>query len=59
MKDQVYPFVQTLFPEELMLYQDGKAPIHTAKTVQEWFKEHEEEVDHQFYPSPVSWLEDY
>ncbi|GFV06836.1 transposable element Tcb1 transposase [Trichonephila clavipes] len=40
------PICQNSFPGECPLYQDDNAPIHTAKIVQEWFAEHEEEVGH-------------
>lgn len=42
--DQMHSVVQTLFTEGCPLYQDEKAPIHTAKIIQNCFEEHEEEV---------------
>ncbi|GFY22725.1 transposable element Tcb1 transposase [Trichonephila clavipes] len=45
LEDHVHPFVQTVFPEERPLFQDGNAPIHTARYVQEWFGEHDDEVE--------------
>jgi hypothetical protein len=39
---QVHSIIQTLFPNNDR-FQDDTAPIHTAGTVQSWFKEHEDE----------------
>ncbi|GBM19795.1 hypothetical protein AVEN_208664-1 [Araneus ventricosus] len=42
--DQVHPMVQTLFPNGVGVFQDDKAPVHTAHIVQDWFSEHEDEL---------------
>ncbi|GBM56079.1 hypothetical protein AVEN_123218-1 [Araneus ventricosus] len=39
---QVHPMVQTLFPNDDGVFQDDKAPVHTAHIVQNWFSEHGE-----------------
>jgi hypothetical protein len=44
--NQVYPMIQTLFPNSDTVFQDDSAPIHTARTVQSWFEEHEGELQH-------------
>jgi hypothetical protein len=38
--------IQTLFPDNDAVFQDGSAPIHTAEAVQSWFEEHEGELQH-------------
>lgn len=48
--DQVHPMVQTLFPKGDAFYQDDKAPVHTARIVQDWFSQHEGEVSHLPWP---------
>jgi hypothetical protein len=42
--NQVPPMIQTLFPNNDSVFQDGNAPNHTAGTVQSWFEEHEGEL---------------
>jgi hypothetical protein len=44
--NQVHPIIQTLFPNNDVVFQDDNAPIHTAGTVQAWFEEHEGELQH-------------
>ena len=39
---QVHPTVQMLFPTNDTVFQDDSSPIHTARSVQSWFKEHED-----------------
>jgi hypothetical protein len=36
--NQVHPTIQTLFPNNDTVLQDGNAPIHTDGTVQPWFE---------------------
>jgi hypothetical protein len=43
--------VQTLFPNNDEVFQDGSAPIHSAGTTQSWFKEHEGELQHLPWPA--------
>jgi hypothetical protein len=38
--------ILTLFPNNDAVFQDGRAPINTAGTVQSWFQEHEGELQH-------------
>jgi hypothetical protein len=33
--------IQTLFPNNTAVFQDDNAPIHTTRTFQPWFEEHE------------------
>jgi hypothetical protein len=42
--NQVYPMIQTLFPNNDAVLQEDNVPIHTAGTVQSWFEEHEIQV---------------
>jgi hypothetical protein len=44
--NQVYPMIETLFPNNNAVFQDINAPIHTAEIVQSWFKEHEGKLQH-------------
>ncbi|GBM60273.1 hypothetical protein AVEN_248544-1 [Araneus ventricosus] len=48
--DQVHPMVQTLFPNGDGVFQDDKAPVHTAHIVQDWFSEHGDELSHLSWP---------
>jgi hypothetical protein len=43
--------VQTLFLNISAIFQDDSAPIHTAGTVQAWFEEHEDELQHRPWPA--------
>jgi hypothetical protein len=43
--------IQTLFPNNNMVYQDDNGPIHMAGTVQSWFEEHEDELQHLPLPA--------
>ena len=38
----VHPKVQLLFPNNDTVFQDYDWPIHTARSVQSWFGEHED-----------------
>lgn len=48
--DQVHPMVQTLFPNGGAVFQDDNAPIHTAGVVNNWFEEHESDVERLDWP---------
>jgi hypothetical protein len=43
--NQVNPMIQTLFPNNVGLFQDNNSLIHTCGTVQSWFEEHEGELN--------------
>jgi hypothetical protein len=43
--------IQTLFPNKDAVFQDDNAAIHTAGTVQSWFDEHEDELQHLSCPA--------
>jgi hypothetical protein len=49
--NQVHPVIQTLFPNNDVVFQDESAPIHTAGTVQTRFEEHEGELQHFPWPT--------
>jgi hypothetical protein len=42
----VHPMIQTLFPNNNVVFQDNNTPIHTAGTVHSWIEEHEGELQH-------------
>lgn len=44
MSDQVHPLVQKLFLRGSPIYQENKAPIHTAQDVQLWFDKQTDET---------------
>ena len=49
--DHLHPMLQTVFPGERPLFQDDNAPVHTARWVQTWLDEHNDEVEHlTWYP---------
>jgi hypothetical protein len=48
--NQLYPMIQTLFPNKDAVFQNENAPIHIAETVQSWFEEHEGELQHLPWP---------
>jgi hypothetical protein len=49
--NQAHLMIQTLFPNNDAVSQDDNALIHTAGTVQSWFKEHDDE-QHIPWPAP-------
>jgi hypothetical protein len=49
--NQVYPMIQTLFPNKDAVFQYDNAPIHTAGTVQSGSQEHEDELQHLPWPA--------
>jgi len=42
---QVHPMVQVLFPKNDAIFRED-SPTHTARSVQFWFEEHEEALQH-------------
>lgn len=52
LQDQVQSVMQTLFPYNIPIdIIDGNAPIHTAKLIQEWFYEDQDEVKFLLWPN--------
>jgi len=45
---QVHPVVQVLFPNNDAVFQDD-LPIHTARSVQSWFEQHEDALQHHLW----------
>ena len=44
--NQIHPVVQKLFPNNDAVFQDDSSPINTARSVQSWFEEHEDALQH-------------
>jgi len=49
----VHPKFQLLFPKNDAVFQDYKWPIHTARSVQSWFEEHEDALHHLPWPAQL------
>jgi hypothetical protein len=49
--NQVHPMIQSLFPNNDAVLQDDTVPIHTARTVQSWFEEHDDKLQHLPWPA--------
>jgi len=49
----VHPKVQLLFPNNDTVFQDYDWPIHTARSVQSWFGEHEDALQHLPWPGQL------
>jgi len=43
--NQVHPVAQVLYPTNDVIFQDSDSPKHTARSVQSWFKEHEDALE--------------
>jgi len=43
---QAHPMVQLLLTNNDAIFQDDSLPIHTARSVQSWFEEHEDVLQH-------------
>ena len=50
----MHPVVQVLFPNNDAIFQDDLT-IHTARSVQSWFEQHEDELQHLLWlaQSPI------
>jgi hypothetical protein len=47
----IHPVIQTLFLNNDAVLQHDRAPIHTSRTAQSWFEEHEGELQHLPWPT--------
>jgi hypothetical protein len=47
--NQVHPLVEILFPNNDAVFQVDNLPIHTARSVQSWFEEHEDALQHTLW----------
>jgi len=47
--------IQVLFPNNDTIFQDDDSPIHTDRSVQSWFEEHEDALQHLLWlaQSPI------
>ena len=45
----MHPMVQVLFPNNDAVFQDDSPHTHTARSVQSWFEEHEDALQHLFW----------
>jgi len=43
---QLHPMVQVLFPNNDAIFQDDDLLVHTTRSVQSWFEEHEDALKH-------------
>jgi hypothetical protein len=43
--------IQMLFPSNNAVFQHDNATIHTAGTVQSWFKDHKDDVQQLLWPA--------
>jgi len=48
---QVYPVVQVLLPNNDAIFEDDDSPIQAARSVQSWFEEHEDALQHLPWPA--------
>ena len=44
--NQMHPMVQILFPNNDAIFQNDDSPIHTGRSVQSWFEEHADALQH-------------
>jgi len=42
-----------MFPNNDAVFQDGSSPILTARSVQSWFEEHEDALQHLPWPAQL------
>ena len=51
----MHPRIQVFFPNSDAVFQDDDSPIHTARSVQSWFEEHEDALQHLLWlaQSPI------
>ena len=48
--------VQMLFPNNYAIFQDDDWPIYTTRSVQSWFEEHEDALQHLLWLAQLSTL---
>ena len=48
--NQVHPMIKMMFLNQDANFQDDDSPIHIARSIQSWFKEHEDELQHLPWP---------
>ena len=48
---QVHPMVQILFPNNNAIFQEVSSLIHAAGSIQSWFEEHEDALEHLPWPA--------
>jgi hypothetical protein len=51
--NQVRPVVQMILPNNHAIFQDDIPPMHTARSVQSWFEEHEDALQHLLWPAQL------
>jgi len=49
--NQVRPVVQMFFPNNDAVFQHDIPPMHTARSVQSWFEEHEDALQQLLWPA--------
>jgi len=54
--NQLHPRVQ-MCPKNVVIFHDHKSPKHTARSVQSWFEEHEDTLQHHPWPAQSPGLE--
>ena len=53
LSNEVHPIVQILFPNNDAVFQDDNSLIHTAISVQSWFEELEDALQHLLRPAQL------
>ena len=54
LEDHLHPLLQTVFPGDRPLFQNDSALVPTARWVQTWLDEHNDEVKHlTWYPQSI------
>jgi hypothetical protein len=48
---QGHPVVQMLFPNNDAIFQDNNSPVHTTRSVQSWFDEDGDALQHLPWPA--------
>jgi hypothetical protein len=53
---QAHPVVQLLLTTNDVIFQDDNLPIHTVRSVQSWFEEHEDVLQHLLWVTQLPTL---